>query len=286
MRDLIVRLSKLDRRVVFLLVGVLTLFPFFVPGGLGLPLPNITPYTQEVFDEVDKCGPDAEPILLSMDYDPGTLAELQPMAEAILRHIFARKGKVIVITFMPTGAGLAQETVYRIAAEYPEVKEGVNFAFLGFNFPAAACMQGIGRDIRNNYPEDIRGVKLDAMPIFRGVHNYDDILIVVDLAGNSLPVGWISNAHERFGARFTMGVTNVMSADYTPYVGRQSKGMLQGMRGAAEYEVLIQRHGYAAKTGDAVVGMDSQSVTHVLILALIVLGNLGYFLGRKAQRGR
>jgi hypothetical protein len=285
MREFIVKLSKLDRRWVFMSVAICTVFPFLIPGGLGLPKPSITRYTRMVFEEVDQLGPDTKPILISMDYDPGTLAELQPMAEAVFRHIFARKGKAIIVTFMPTGAGLAQETVYRMAKEFPHVKEGVDFAFLGFNFPAAACIQGIGRDIRQMYPSDVRGVALDDMPIFKGVTNYQDIQIVLDLAGNNLPVGWITNAHERFGARFAMGVTNVMAGDFTPYVGRQSQGMLQGMRGAAEYERLIQENGYWPELGDATTGMDAQSVTHVLILLLIVIGNLGYFFSRKTGGG-
>lgn len=284
MRDFIVKLAGIDRRWVFMLVAVFTVGPFLIPGGFGLPKPTVTRYTQLVFNEVEQLGPTTKPILLSLDYDPGTLAELQPMAEAVLRHIFARRGKVIILTFMPTGAGLAQETVYRIAGEFKDkgIVEGENFAFLGFNFPFVACMQGIGQDIRLNYPQDARGTKLDDMPMFEGVKNYQDIHIVLDLAGNNFPVSWISNAHERFGARFAMGVTNVMAADFTPYVSSgQAKGMLQGMRGAAEYERLIVEAGYWPKTGDATLGMDAQSAAHVLILALIVLGNLGYFLGRK-----
>jgi hypothetical protein len=285
MRDFIVKLSNMDRRFVFLMVGIFTVAPFCIPGGLGLPLPEVTRYTRMVYDELEQLGPDTKPIILSMDYDPGTLAELQPMAEAVLRHIFARKGKVIVVTYMPTGAGLAQETLYRVVGEFPEIEEGVHFAFLGFNYPPSACMQSIGRNIRNNYPKDIRGIQLDDMALFEGVTNYDDIHIVLDLAGNNMPVYWISNAHERFGARFAMGVTNVMAGDFTPYIGRQSQGMLQGMRGAAEYERLIQEAGYWPSLGDATTGMDSQSVTHVLILLLILLGNVGYFLGRKTRGG-
>ena len=56
-----------------------------------------------------------------------------------------------------------------MAAEFPEIKEGEHFAFLGFNFPAASCIQGIGRDIRMVYPSDVRNVKLDDMPIFQDV---------------------------------------------------------------------------------------------------------------------
>ena len=287
MRDFLIKLSKMDRRYVFLGVAILTIVPFFLP--MKLPI-KITRYTQLVYDEVDAIkpatDPDAKPILLAMDYDPGTTAELGPMAKAILRHIFARNGKVIVLTFLPTGALLAQTTIQQVAAEFPEIKEGVNYAFLGFKTPPDAVVQSIGSEIRDNYPVDYRGVPVDTMPIFAGVHNYQDIHLVIDLAGNSLPVTWIGSAVERYGARFAMGVTNVMAADFTPYIPQQSHGMLSGLRGAAEYERLIVDHGYWPKLDEAGRGMDSQSITHIFILALIVLGNLGYFLGlgRKQRR--
>ena len=225
-----------------------------------------------------------------MDFDPGTLAELGPMAKAVLRHVFHRHGEVVVISFLPTGAGLARDLLDAVAAEFnqedvaagraPSIEEGVNYAYLGFNTPYGAVIQSIGVDIRANYPKDVRGVPLDDMPIFRNVKNYKDLQIVLDLSGTNIPQGWISNAVERFGARFAMGVTNVMAADFTPYIPLQSKGMIAGLRGAAEYEELVHER-YGDPLGRAAEGMDPQSITHMYILLLIVLGNLGFFLGRK-----
>lgn len=283
MRDFLVQLSKMDRRWVFLGVAVLTVLPFLFPLKLAT---TPTRYTQLVFDEIEALKPagepGAKPILLSVDYDPGTLAELDPMGKALLRHIFQRKGMVFVLSFSPTGTALAQETLEGVAAEFKDkgIVEGVHYAFLGFNTPYGVVIQSIGRDIRDNYPRDTRGVPLDEMPLFRGVRNYDDIHLVIDLAGTSMPAAWIGNAVERFGARFAMGVTNVMAADFTPYIPQQAKGMIGGLRGAAEYEVLLEER-YGVPPGDAVRGMDSQSITHFYILFLIVLGNVGYFLGRK-----
>ena len=52
------------------------------------------------------------------------------------------------------------------------------------------------------------------------------------------------------------------------------------MRGAAEYEKLI------GILGTATTGMQAQSIVHILIIALVVLGNVGYFLGRgRRKRG-
>ncbi len=55
----------------------------------------------------------------------------------------------------------------------------------------------------------------------------------------------------------------------------QIVGIVAGMRGAAEYEIMV------GKPGTAVAGMDAQSFAHVLIMLLIIVGNVGYILTRK-----
>ena len=88
MREFFIALSRMDRRFVFLGVAICTALPLVLP--MGLPI-KVGRYTTLVFDEVEAAkpasDPTAKPILLSMDFDPGTLAECHPMSKAILRHI-------------------------------------------------------------------------------------------------------------------------------------------------------------------------------------------------------
>jgi tetrahydromethanopterin S-methyltransferase subunit D len=48
----------------------------------------------------------------------------------------------------------------------------------------------------------------------------------------------------------------------------QLTGLLGGLKGAAEYETLVDRKGRGLK------GMDSQSIVHLLLVGFIVLGNV------------
>jgi hypothetical protein len=57
----------------------------------------------------------------------------------------------------------------------------------------------------------------------------------------------------------------------------QINGLIGGLRGAAEYEVLI------GQKGRAVAGMDAQSATHFAIIGLVLLCNLFYFSIRKSK---
>jgi hypothetical protein len=50
------------------------------------------------------------------------------------------------------------------------------------------------------------------------------------------------------------------------------------MSGAAQYEVLVDRPGLGLG------GMDAQSISHLVIIALILIGNIAYVaVGRKKK---
>jgi hypothetical protein len=56
------------------------------------------------------------------------------------------------------------------------------------------------------------------------------------------------------------------------------------MKGAAEYEYLVQQAGYSTAATPAVQAMDSQSMAHLAIILLILLGNIGFLLTRKRRQ--
>lgn len=68
---------------------------------------------------------------------------------------------------------------------------------------------------------------------------------------------------------------------YAYYSAGQLNGLLGGMKGAAEYEKLVGRPALA------ITGMGAQSIAHLLIIFLVLIGNIGYFAGRRldAERG-
>ena len=75
------------------------------------------------------------------------------------------------------------------------------------------------------------------------------------------------------------GVTAVMATDLYPYwKSDQLVGVINGMKGAAEYEHLV------GVTGWGILGMSSQSIAHLLIILFIIMGNIGYLAGRLHRR--
>ena len=269
------RFLQIDRRWIFLAIGIAVVVPFFAP--LGLPV-VVTEPVQGLFDAVDRIQPNDKPLLLSIDYAPATLPELEPMAMAIMRHAFSRDVNVMVMTLHPAGYGLAERAVVAAAGEAGAVY-GEDYVFMGFSPGVSAPILGMGVAIRNIFPEDAYGTPLDQIPMMEGVRNYDDVPLAITLAGWSAAEAWIYYAREPYGQQVGAGVTAVMATDYYPYLNAgQLSGLLGGMRVAAEYEVV------SAREDKGVRGMDAQSVIHLLIIVLIALGNIAYFVQHRAGR--
>jgi hypothetical protein len=63
-----------------------------------------------------------------------------------------------------------------------------------------------------------------------------------------------------------------------PYIqSGQLVGLLAGMKGAGEYEQLIE------KPGLGLAGMAAQSSVHVAVIVFIILANVFYFIDRRKR---
>ena len=276
--DIFERFLQLDRRIIFVLVAAAVVIPMLAPLHLRV---TSSPPVERLYSYIDRLKA-GTPVIISMDYDPGTQAELTPMAEALVRHCWRKHLPVIIMSLDPGGAGLSVEITDRLARAEHAV-DGVDYCLLGYKAGYEAVVLSFGRDIRLAYPNDYYNVPLDRVPMMKHVRSYRDVAVVVTLASASYPEVWIPYGHDRFGVKIAAGVTAVMAPEYYPYLETgQLIGLLGGLKGAAEYEELIGRPGNGAK------GMDAQTMTHLLIVAFIMLGNIAYFitLQRKKKEWR
>jgi hypothetical protein len=274
-------LTKIPRRIIFLTIVLAVAIPLIVP--IGIPV-NVMPQSQKLFDAVDKLTSDSRPVLISCDFDPQSLPELYPMLLAVMRQCFSKNIKVILMALWPQGTGMVEMGLEELSQEY--VKEyGIDYVFLGYKFGVAAVLLGMGENISGVFPVDYYGTPLDSLQMMKKVRNYKDISLIITLStGDPGWRQWLLFAQSRYGARLGVGVTAVSAADVYPYVeSGQVTGLLAGMKGASEYETLVQKKGYAKGVFRASQGMDAQSLGHLLIMIFIILGNVGYFYARRKR---
>ncbi len=274
----LIALSKIDRRVVYLLLALAVVVPMIVSFNVRF---HVDRSTRDLFEAVDRIPPGGQPLMLVFDYDPQIMPELDPMATAILRHCFARGIRVVGVTTGAQGAALGERAMARAAAEHGK-RIGEDYCYFGYKL--FLSMIYFGENARRALPVDHYGRPFDSLPMMRGIRNYDDIPLVIDLAGSSILNSWIVYMGARYHVRLGAGVTAVMAPDFYQFLQTgQLAGQLSGMKGAAEYEQLVVERGYAPAKGLASRAMNAISASHLLLIALIVMGNVGYFAARRAK---
>jgi len=283
-------LLKIDRRIIFLVVGLAVLIPLIVP--FFIPT-NVMPTTQKLYNAFDEIIPANQGIIIAVDYDPQTMPELHPMYLALLRHAFARKMPVLVVCYFIQGLGLAKKGMEEVAFEFNQhahtsadsIVYGRDYVFLGWHPLWLAAVLRMGSDISQAYPADYFKNRTMSLEIMQKIKNYNDIGIIVSIAGSSVPLAWVTYVNTRFGVRIGAGITAVSAADFYPFLNSgQLTGMLAGLKGASEYEYLVNTNYHLTGKTPATQGMSSQSVAQVAILVLVIIGNIGYFATRRRKK--
>ncbi len=281
------RVLNIDRRYVFLLEAAVVIFALIGPFRVGVRITKPVNDFYKVLDQSDH----SEPILLAVDTPPAGLPELEPMIIAILRQAFNRGQPVIIISLQMEGVAISERLLNGVVAEFnarhaevgtgEQLTAGVDYALLGFRAGFGAVIISLGEEIRNVFPADFYGTPLNAMPLFRDVHNYDDMAVAIDISWSATPEAWIAFAGGPYGIPILVGCTAVSAPQYYAYLQTgQMAGLLGGLKGAAEYERITNSPGSAGR------GMVAQLGVHALIVAMIILGNVAYFVNRFMKKRR
>jgi len=288
------RLQRMDRRWIYAVIWLVVMVPLIFPFRIK---PEAMPPVSRLFSHIDTM-PEEKALVISIDYTPDTQAELHPMTIALLRHAFVTGRRVGMLATQVYGLGLGEEALRQVAAEFNEhatthedsVINGEDYVFWGWSTPFLTVMLGMGERITNVFPVDYYGVATESLPITSRIKNYNDVGIIMSVAGSSTPISWVAYAQTQFGVRIGCGTTAVSAADYYTYLNSgQFTGMLAGMRGAAEYEQLLEDKLAATGSGltlrrKATEAMSSQTVAHMAIIVFIIFGNIGYFVTRRRHQ--
>jgi len=275
MEKLVKVLKKLDRRWIFLLIFLSCIIPFFITDLFDSDF-SISKETMRVYSIIDGFN-EGDAVFIDFAFDPTLQAELLPMVEQVVKHCFDKKVRVFIYYPYLTSIGLGQNLLSDILKEerYSRMENGVDFIHLGY-IPIDVDMM-----VFSTY-SDFKSTFGNEGKIFKGIKTMADIKYIMTFSGSDHSESYIL-LQRRFGYRLGAGVTAVIGPDFVPYLQTgQLDGLLFGLRGAAEYEKLRQKHG-ADKIHNqkANLGMASLSMSHLVMFLFIGLGNFIYFYERK-----
>jgi hypothetical protein len=276
LRKMLEKLERLDRRIIFIFIGFSVAVPLLFPVYMDF---SVTPPVKSLYDAIEELPPGSK-VLVSCDYDPGSMPELYPMNVAVFYHLLSRGHKIITMQLWATGTLLAERAMNEVLVEMPDKKYGEDWVNLGFKEGREVVMVSMGTSIPKTFPADSRGNKLEDLPIMQGVTTFDDVAMLMNVSGG-LPgtKEWVLQVQSRYHVKLGSGCTAVSAPEFYPYVqSGQLVGLLGGMKGAAEYEKLVGRLGTAQR------GMDAQSVSHIVVFLFILIGNIAYFSVKGAKK--
>ena len=243
------------------------------------PQIDISPETRQMHAFIDSLPPGST-ILVSFDHEASALPEIRPLALAYLRHAFTRGHRLVGIALMAEGTAVGYRLLDQVATEYHKTY-GIDYVFLGFQPQIVAAILSMGESIQQTFPRDYIGRAYDNLLLLVEVQKLSDFSAVISIADGNLATHWIEYGHARFFVPVATFVTAVMVTSYDPYINSgQLRAMVGGLRGAAEYEKLAGTNGAGARA------MLAQAASHLYILALILVGNVIYFLSRSRTGGR
>lgn len=279
-------IPNLDRRILYVVLAIVIAFPLLIK--VPLPPPAITPPTISYYETIEKVSADADTkdklVIISCNFGSGTLAENLSQLEATLNHIVSKKMKFAIFAFSdPQGRDLGGTAAKRIA-EAAGYKYGEDYVNWGFRPPQSIVplMKAMVGDLHGAIGNDVNGTKLSNVPMMKNYKKANDVGLIIEFAAAATHVYWIQ-FFQRAGSKPIATLfcpTSVMATEAYPLLETgQLQGMLVGLKGANEYETKMNRPGFATRASA------SLSYSHLLIIALIVLGNIGMIQARRRQQG-
>ena len=272
MSDTQTRRAQKTRRLIF--SGVF----LSITIGLLLPFqPEVTPSvgTKSMFSFIENIKPGST-ILISFDHESASFPEMKPLATAVVSHLLKRDVKIIAISLFPEGAGLGASLLRRLGEENKKTY-GTDFVFLGFKPEPRATILGMGKSFSFVFPFDFYGTKTSDLPIM-SADRYSDVVGVITIADGSYPSHWIEYGAAKYELIVLSALAASMVTSYDPYVtSGQLHSILGGLRGAAEYESLLNVDGGGSRA------MLAQTAAHIFIVLILIVGNISYLRSRKKK---
>ena len=296
MKNYIIKLGNLDRRIIFLLIGLSVLIPLLNPNLIDLPLGQDR-NTKIVYDSISELQED-DKVLISFAYGASTKPEVHPMAIALLNQLFSKGVKVYIVSLWPESPIMAQQAILEVKkSNLFNIEDGTNYVMFDYKVGGFVVIKGIADNFRDLYQQDYNGKSIDTLDIMNGVYSVKDFDFVFDFsAGVPGNAEWVQYACDPKNVPLSSGCTSIMVTDAIPYVeSGQLRGILAGMPGAAEYEKMVYDYmvveqqnnnlninkEVVIKKGKAYARMSAQSVAHLLMVIFIIIGNVAYYYSRK-----
>ncbi len=282
--DFLARFQFLDRRLIYLCVFALVFGALIVP--FGLPT-IVSPEVESFYNEVENT-PDDKVVLIGADWGAGTRAENRPQVAAVMEHLLIKKKKFIILGFALQGPEFTLDLAEELAEKHGR-KYGEDFCSFGYKPAIDPTLLSLGQSFKGTFRTDVRGTPTASIPMMKNVNSLTDVHLIAEFTGSGFMESYLRRVTKP--TKIAQGCTGIIGPEQYAYLDSgQLVGLMVGMKGAAEYESKLRKeHPEAGKErgakeqspGDATIAMRPQSLAHVFIILLIIMGNISVYVARR-----
>lgn len=258
------------RRIIYLLVLIFAAFPMISP--FGLPL-DVSIQSKDLYNYINDLPPNSN-IAINFAAGAGMYPDSQAATRAVLIQLFK-----LPVNMVLWHSGPDSPMLFNAEMKFVDTSEktyGEDYVYLPYAGGGESTLAAIAENIRGVYSNDVKGTPLDELPLMRDINNakdFDFILVLADCGGaTEFAVRQWNIPHD-----IPVGGTpcSISYPDLLPFwKAGNIIGMTNGVRGGAEYELLINKPGPGLRNTDVL------SSVHILFILLVIVGNLG-ILGEK-----
>lgn len=270
------RIEQMSPKPLYFLLILIIAGSFLVP----MPFPiNISEWTQSAYEFTDSLPPGSV-ILAPNVIEASCWGECGYGWIATWQHYFENDYRVVALSLYKDGPLLCERVIDELESRGVQIEYGVNYVNLGFiagiNSAIAALVEppdGLHKVVSTDY----FGNSIDTLPLMDEVRCIDQVDLIASIS-SGWGEDWVGLAVIPYGAKYMYSIIGAG----TPWLINEydlglAVGGLGGLKGGAEYEILLGRPGIAVKSMNAI------STTHVLIILAIIIGNVAMYMSRRSE---
>jgi len=230
-----------------------------------------TVYVREFYNEVES-APEGSRVLINNHIGAsGWETDFKPNMKVIVGHLIQRHLKIYVFCPSSTAPVLWDRDI-RPMLEDAGYVYGTDWFLTGF-YPGGETALGAFTDdpqglvLSDYYQNDV-----SEMPLWKEVVTMDDFELAIHTVVAERGMRQLYSAH-RMNV-LMMADSGELSDSLTYYTAGMLTGIVCGIRGSAEYEILLN------KPGEGVRNTDALSLTIALIPIMTILGNIIHFVDK------
>lgn len=263
----------MDNRVIYVLLTILIIAVMLSP--LGLPIKTLQT-SRDVVDYLDNL-PSGSVVAIAFDMIPSAWTEIGSSHVALAKHLLSLDVKFFYFSVVEQGPMVINNLLDKV--DFSDKEYGVDYAIFGFLPGSETAVNSLAQKTREMLVADMYGAPIDDLPVMDGINSAEDVDLLMTTASTATYEYYVPHWVQAYG---TPAICLAGGGQYPSILNYMALGLyeggLNGQRGGADYEFLINRPGNAIKL------MDIQTILHYLLIVFIVGSNVSHLINRSGKK--